>query len=234
MFTCVRLYVFSDIQTKSTVLQIHLTTQMVYSSAPYSPQHLFFITAALSSVDRTILASSRDFPYLCHVWSETHTHSMMSTAASKAPAPPRVQKPCVGNEVVHHVKMPLYSIIHPNDKFLTSCRPVHSPNDTPGDCTWHWEWISGVALAICIWVGAHFHGPPRTTLTVMLNWFPPGRAGEQFTESQWESCGDVRRYSQSAEEGLCSQSFQCFVCSRLGVVTAFLNCQMLCFVKAFT
>ncbi len=93
-----------------------------------------------------------------------------------------------------------------------------------GGTAWHWEWISRIALAICIWVGAHFHGPPRTTLTVMLNWFPLGQAGEQFTES----CGDVRCYRGAAEEGLCLQS-------RLGDIRSFLlRCQMLCFLKKFT
>lgn len=90
-----------------------------------------------------------------------------------------------------------------------------TPPMTRRGTAWHWEWISGIALAICIWVGAHFHGPPRTTLTVMLNWFPLGQAGEQFTESQWESCGDGRCYSGGAEEGLCLQS-------RLGDIRAFL------------
>lgn len=170
--------------------KIHLIVQMVYSSAPHRPQHPLFITTAFASADRRNPASFRDFPHLCHLRSEPHTHSTPSTAALKSSRSPWVQKPCVGNGVVHHVKMPLYCIIHPSDKFLTSCRPMHSPNDTPGDCTWHWEWISGAALAICICEGAHFHGPPRTTLTVMLNWFPLGQAGAQFTESQWESCGD--------------------------------------------
>lgn len=166
--------------------KIPLTAQTVYSSAPYRPQHPLFITTAFASADRSITASFRDFPQLCHLRSETHTHTPRLLHSRS----PWVQKPCVGNEVVHHVKMPLYCIIHTGDKFLTSCRPMHSPNDTPGDGTWHWEWISGAALAICICEGPHFHGPPRTTLTVMLNWFPLGRAGAQFTGSQWESCGD--------------------------------------------
>lgn len=120
--------------------------------------------------------------------------------------------------------MLFYCIIHPRDKSRSSCRPTYPPNDTSGDYTWHWEWISGVALAICIWVGAQFRGPPRTTLTVMLNWFPLGQAGAQFTESRWESCGDeMQRWPE-----MIFVIFGTFLFSRMGRVVVrallFLNC----------